>query len=187
MKTAEQQMAVIEEMIAASKGNLSDGSVYYLLWGWAVLICAISNYALLNMVGSEYHWLPWPIGMTLAGFTSMFISIKQSKEKKANSYIERMLGMLWLSFIITLFVILFGMVSLGYEAVYPILMALYGLGTFASGGILKFKPLMIGGICSWACACVAYYVGFSDQLILISIAILTSYIIPGHMLAAKKN
>lgn len=186
MKTAEEQMALIEEMIATSKGNLSDGSIYYLIWGWAVAISAAINYILLNVIKSDSHWLPWPILMTLAAFVSIFVSIKQAKKQKAKSYIERMLGMLWLSFVITLFVVLFGMQVLGYEGVYPILMALYGLGTFASGGILRFTPLMVGGVCAWACASIAYFVPFSDQLILITVAIVTSYIIPGHMLAAKK-
>lgn len=60
---------------------------------------------------------------------------------------------------------------------------------FVSGGYLRFKPLIIGGICNWIIAIVATYVEFDIQLLLLALAVLVGYIIPGHMLSShyKKN
>ncbi len=187
MKTAEQQIEFIEEMIATAKGNIGEGSIFYLIWGWSVFIAAGINYYLLNVAQTDLHWLPWPIGMTLAGLLSMIVGFKKGKQGGAKSHLENFLGSLWLGFIITLFVVLSGMWVVGYEATYPILMALYGFGTFASGRMLKFKPLMIGGVCAWICAILSFYYPFSEQLIFIAVAILTAYIIPGHLLAAQNQ
>jgi len=187
METAEKRIEFIEEMINSAKGNISEGSIFYLIWGWSVLTAALSNYILLNHIEYEFNWIGWPILMTLAAILSLIVGYKKGNSKNTSSYLEKLMGYLWLSFVITLFVFLFGMSVLGHEAIYPIIMALYGLGTFASGGMLQFKPLMIGGISSWVCAIIAFQVGFSDQLILISVAIVTSYIIPGHLLAAKNR
>lgn len=185
MKTAEQNLQLIEEMIATSKGNLAEGSVFYLIWGWSVFIAASINYYLLNHTDYEHHWIAWPFLMTGAGIISSIVGYKRSKKQRVKTYIDRFMSFLWLSFLITLIVVLYGMSTIGEEAVYPIVIALYGLGTFASGGILKYMPLMIGGVSAWICALIAYHVNFSEQLILINVAILTSYIIPGHLLAKK--
>jgi hypothetical protein len=103
------------------------------------------------------------------------------------TYPERAMNHLWIAFLVTLFSVLFGMGKVGLEASYPIIMLLYGLGTFVSGGILKFNPLRIGGIVAWICGTLAFHVSFSDQLLLIMVAIIASYIIPGHLLANSKE
>ncbi|MFT6199878.1 MAG: hypothetical protein ACJAQ2_001656, partial [Vicingaceae bacterium] len=43
MSEAEKQIQYIEEMIATTKGNLSNGSVHFLLWGWLVFAAAVTN------------------------------------------------------------------------------------------------------------------------------------------------
>jgi hypothetical protein len=75
----------------------------------------------------------------------------------------------------------------GWMFSYPFFILLYGLGTYISGRILQFRPLLVGGIINWILACIAAFVHYDYQMLLAAIAILTSYIIPGHLLAAKKN
>ncbi len=70
---------------------------------------------------------------------------------------------------------------------------LYGLGTyisgsiikFISGSIIKFKPLQIGGLICFPLVILAIYVNGSLEILILSFAILVSYIIPGHLLRAK--
>ena len=186
MKEAEKQLEFIDEMIATAKGNLADGSIYYLIWGWLVLIAAGINYYLLEYVELNNHWVAWPVLMSLGGVLSIVIGIRSSKKARVVSKIDKMIRYLWLGVFITLIVILSAIGVVGPKAIYPVLMALYGLGTFVSGSFVNFKPLKIGAVAAWVCSSIAFYVGFSDQLILISVAIIFSYIIPGHLLAAKK-
>ena len=69
---------------------------------------------------------------------------------------------------------------------YPFFILFYGLGTFVSGRVLKFRPLVIGGIFNWALAIISVYVHFDYQLLIAAAAILTSYIIPGYLLRSKQ-
>ena len=125
--------------------------------------------------------------MSLGAVLAIYLGRKQSKESRVVTKIDKMLVQLWAGFGITLFVVLLAMGAMGPTKVYPMLMALYGLGTFVSGGILNFKPLQIGAVAAWICAIVGFYQEqFDSQLILIAAAILFSYIIPGHLLASKK-
>lgn len=181
----EHNLELIEEMINNAKGNISDGRIFYLLWGWLVLIAATLNYILLKVIQYEAHWMVWPILMTAGGIATGIISSKR-KSKGVQTYAERAMKHLWIAFIISLLLVLIGMTEIGVENAYPIIMILYGLGTFVSGGILKFKPLQYGALLAWICGIAGFYFAFDVQLILIAIAITGSYLIPGYLLTKKK-
>ena len=53
---------------------------------------------------------------------------------------------------------------------------------FVAGGALRFKALMLGGCINWVIAVVALFVPFEYQILLLSLAVLSGYIIPGYML-----
>jgi hypothetical protein len=65
---------------------------------------------------------------------------------------------------------------------YPTILMLYGIPTFLSGAIMKFLPLKIGGIVCWILAIVALFVKPIYLLLLVGIAVLTAWIIPGYLL-----
>lgn len=187
MESSEKQIKLIEEMIANAKGNVREDSVFYLLWGWLVFVAAAINYVLLNFTDFHSPWIAWMYLMITGGVVSAIIGYKRGKSKKVRTYPERALKYLWLGFVITLCAILWGMGVIGVMATYPILMLMYGFGTFVSGGILKFKFLIFGGIVAWLCGITAFYCSFSDQLLLIMLAIFASYIVPGHLMAKSNN
>lgn len=189
MKTNTQdQLNLIEEMISQSKTRISEGSIFYLLWGWLVIIAAAFNYYMLVIEQSNYHWIAWPILMTIGGIVSAIIGAKKGRNSSVKTYVDRALNYLWIGFTISLIMVLISMVKYGPQTVYPIIILLYGLGTFVSGGILKFKPLIWGGALCWLIGAIAVYADFPQQLLLLSAAVLFSYILPGYMLSkSDKN
>jgi len=70
---------------------------------------------------------------------------------------------------------------------YPLIMIIYGFGTWVSGGVLKYAPLIIGGVICWVLAGIAFYFPFNVQILLLALSILIAYIIPGHMLKIKAS
>ena len=73
----------------------------------------------------------------------------------------------------------------GIKPTYFSLMLMYGIATFISGGILSFKPLVIGSLIAFSSAIASVFIGEEEQLLMIAIALTGSYIIPGHLLRAK--
>jgi hypothetical protein len=73
-----------------------------------------------------------------------------------------------------------------WSASYLLIIALYGMGTSVSGGILSFKPLVVGGMFSFALAVIimitGWYSDFSTMLLCLALSILGSYLIPGYLL-----
>ncbi len=183
----QQGLEVIQQMIATAKRNVSDNGFFYLLWGYAVLIASLSQYYMLKYTDTELHFLPWPILMTVAGITAGVAGARYNKRVKVKTYFDTLMGYLWGAFGISLFLVLLFMPKLGYEKTYPVIMILYGIGTFVSGGMLKFAPLVIGGIICWVAAAITHFLSptMEVQLLILALVITCAYIIPGHMLKSK--
>jgi len=176
-----ESMQLIQEMIHVAKNKLADDGFFLILWGWLVIGASMAQYIMLQM-GIENNWIVWPAMTVIGVTTSIIYAAKKSKERKVKTHIDKALDYVWGAFGIGLFLTLFMMGVHGIKASYFFLMLLYGIGTFISGGILNYKPLVYGGICSFAMAIVAHFVGKPEQLLCVSVALLLSYIIPGHML-----
>jgi hypothetical protein len=181
----EESLRLIESMISTAKNKLADDGFHLIFWGWLVFSAAMIHYITVLM-NIPYGYLVWPILMPLGGIISGVYGYKQGKKQKVKTYIDTYLSYLWGAFAIGMVVTLVCMPWHGVEQTYFCLMILYGIATFISGGLLNFKPLVYGSFFSFAGAVIAVFNGENEHLLLIiSIALLFSYIIPGHLLRAK--
>ena len=95
---------------------------------------------------------------------------------------------LWMGMGISYFVLSMILTKIGWNsAVFPFFIMMYGLGTFISGNIIQFRPLVIGGIIAWVLAIGSVYVDYDYQMLFGAAAILFSYIIPAYMLRYKNK
>ncbi len=182
-------LRVITEMIENSKSNFKDNSFFYLLWGWLVLIASVINFTLLQMGHFEIAWIPWPILMFGGGIVSGIAGYRMGKKAKAKTMFDTAMAFLWGGFVVTIFIILFTASSgnLTWKASNIMIIALYGLGTFVSGGLLKFKPLIIGGVFSWAIAIATIFIPELYSLLMVALSIVVAYLVPGYMLKSKEK
>ncbi len=177
----EESLRIIHEMIASAKSGIKDNGFFYLLWGWLVFIASLSNYFLQFVIKFDMPWLPWLILMPLGMITSMVVRTKLERKKKVKTYVDDFLKYLLIAFLVCLCITLFFMQQFKLSC-YPAVMMLYGIWLFVSGGAIRFRPLIIGGIVNWILAIAALFATFDYQLLLISAAVLLGYIIPGHLL-----
>jgi hypothetical protein len=180
----EQQLQLIYEMISAAKQEINENGFIFMMWGWLVFISCIVNFAGLYF-GYPQAALVWLL-MIAGGIITFIYYARQNKKEQLKNYIDVFLGYLWIAFGVTLFLVLFFQWKLGLST-YPMVMLIYGVGTFVTGGALKFRPLVFGGIWCWIMATAAFFVDFNLQLLLLALAVLGSYIIPGHLLRRKFN
>ena len=185
----EESLQVIQSMIEKAKNQFSENGHLYLLWGWAVFICSLAQFILMNVVHYEKHYLVW-FSMWLVLIYQIFYLRKKRKRQRVRAYTDDIVGFVWLAFFIlmVLFGFLFGKTfdpNKYYAFIDPAFLALYGMPTFLSGIILKFRPLIIGGICCWMLSIVATFIPPQYHLLLIPLAMLIAWIIPGYMLRKK--
>ena len=178
-----QSLDIIQSMIAKTKSNLGENRFYFLLWGWICFSAFLLQFLFKTVVGYKHHYVVW-----LATIPAIIITIVHSsrKENRSNvkTYIGESMGNVWMGIGISFFIlsIIISNLPKGWLNAYPFFILFYGLGTFISGRILQFRPLVIGGIVNWILAIICIYVPFDYQLLLGAAAIFISYIIPGHLL-----
>jgi beta-lactamase regulating signal transducer with metallopeptidase domain len=177
----QESLLLIRSMIETTRHSISDHSHYYLLWGWAVMIGCIVQYLLMSVFKYPHHYYAWFITL-LALVIQIFFIIKDKKKERVKTFINEANSQLWMiigfSFIALFFI--FG--KMGWMYCFPIYILLYGIGTSVSGSLIKFKPLIIGGIANIALSIITVYLRYDLQILMTALAILISYIIPGHLL-----
>jgi hypothetical protein len=177
------KLNVIYEMIENSKTRIRENAFFYLLWGWLVLIASLSHFIMMKL-GIYYSFLAWPVIMSAGMVVSVIAGIRMGKRAGYLTHIDTAMIYLWYGFFFALLVILAFSIGgkIHWEMTNALIIVMYGLGTFVSGGILKFRPLIIGGISCWIIAMGVFFVPGEYMLLLVALSIIIAYLIPGYLL-----
>lgn len=181
-----ESIRIIADMINTAKAEVRDNGFLYLLWGWLTFMASAAHYAMLFFYPSKSYW-PWLTLMPLGGVVTLVYLIRESKRRRIKTKIGDFLSSVWLAFSVSLVLILTFMSTLGAENTYPVIIVLYGIGTFLSGKLLSFKPLVVGGFLCWFIAFISFFSDPSHRVLLLALSLLVSYIIPGHMLKSARG
>ncbi len=189
MSSAE-SLALIESMINKAKNQFSENGHLYLLWGWVVFICSLGQYLgmrVLKIQESYYVWmLTW-----VAVIYMIFYLVKNKKQRRVVTYTDELLGAIWIAFSIVMFLSGFiigqTMGARFYELLNPIYLTIYAMPTFISGVVLKFIPLKTGAVVCWVLAVLSTFIPVTEHLLLIAIAMVAAWIIPGYLLKQRYN
>lgn len=181
-----ESLDIINSMIQRTQKNYSIDSFYYIMWGWLTFAAGMLSYFLLPVLreNTGMVWLLMPLG----GIISYFYGRNQSKKQKVKTYLESHVNQVWLTIglaILSVIASIFMGVNL---EIMPTFILLYGIGIFCTGRIIRFVPMMIGGALCFPLFLLCGYFTFNHgeyQFLVLALAILVSYIIPGHMLRAK--
>jgi hypothetical protein len=183
----QQSLAVIQNMIAKTRSNISGNSQYFLLWGWATFAGFLGQFFLKNIMAYQHHYLVWLITIPVAA-ASIYMGKKQRSRPGATTYVQDSMKHLWLGMGLSFFVLCIIFSRMGWgNNIYPFFILMYGLGTFVSGKILQFTPLVAGGMIAWVLAIASTYATYDYQMLCAAAAIMASYIIPAYMLRRKNE
>jgi hypothetical protein len=178
-----ESLSIISQMIEKAKHTISDSSHYFLLWGYAVFIGCAAQFA---MIAARYpkHSIAWFI-MLPALVLHIFFVVRDNKKEKVSTYISDANGYLWMGIGFSFMILAFIFARIGWQYCFPFYVLFYALGTFVSGSMIRFRPMIIGGITSFAIAAVIAFLEYKLQILFCAVSILVSYIIPGHLLRMR--
>jgi hypothetical protein len=183
MMTGEESLKIITEMINKTKVNFSQSIFHLLLWGWLVLICSLSEFLLSRFTSYATPWYVW--FLTIPGiFVSMIYGFVKGRNSKFHTYGDMLNMWTWLGFLATM-IILFILLNKRLESVAPFILMLAGFPTFLTGFIIRFRPLIFGGISMWILALVAGFGGHDIAPLATPLAMITGYLVPGYLLRNK--
>jgi MFS family permease len=183
--TQSESLELISAMINRVKNRFSENGFQYLLWGWAVLICCLIQFVAIKIFKNENGYRIW-LALWLVVFYQVYYVRKNKKKRTVRTYTDGLIGFIWLSFFIVVILTLFICVESDTPLIIDrILLALYGMPIFLMGGLIKFRPLIIGATCCWILAAISPFVEKDFNILLVAIAIIAAWIIPGYMLSRR--
>ncbi|MCB0505186.1 MAG: hypothetical protein KDC58_06745 [Cyclobacteriaceae bacterium] len=182
--TEKDSLKLITEMIKAAKGNANQSFFHIIMWGWVISTICIAQFIMIRFSdwgkNSVYIWLlvlPFGIVSSVYGY-------KQGRKEKVRTFIDSVYAWVWIAFVISLTLVL--IISFrNVMSITPLVLVTAGTATFLSGQIIKFKPLIWGGLAFWGWSLVAFGLQNELNLIINALAIFTGYLIPGYMLKNK--
>lgn len=178
-------LQLINSMINQAKNRFSENGFLYLLWGWLILFCSIAHFIFLKMGWFKQPEIVWA-SCWLAVIYQVIYLVRKGKRETVKTYSENIIGFVWMSFGITMGIVSFIIAKAdNWLLINSLLLMLYGTPTFLSGVVMRFTPLKIGGIICWGLAIVSVFVMPIYVLLLLSVASIAAWIIPGYIMRAK--
>lgn len=182
----QESLQVIQSMIAKTRENLAANAYYFLLWGWLVFSATLLHYCLLQFTRFEYPQLAWNL-MWVGGVASIIHGVKSSRKEKVKTFISESMKYFGISLgiIFASLVFIFGYYKI-WQFAFPVYILIYAAACFFMGALMQFRYLMIAGLICLPIMAVSVFVNFKGQLLLLALAVFIAYIIPGHILKARK-
>jgi hypothetical protein len=182
--TAEQSLELISGMIRQAKGNVSYNSKYFLLWGWCIALADLGMYSLMRFTDYNRPYLVWLISIP-AVFVTIYFAMQEKRQSATLTVVERMIMWMWIVF----FFIMGPVIAFGYKINYqinPLILLMTAFPTAVTGIVLRFRPLIFGGVGFWVFAMLAFVVDAQTQPLIGALAMVAGYLIPGYLLKQQR-
>lgn len=183
--TEAESLSIISGMINRAQNRFSETGTLYLLWGIVIFVCCITQFIMLHFFKYEKAYYVWYSTWLVVIYQFYYLSRKKKREK-VKTYTDEIIGFVWITFVICSFLLFYIMLANhAFLAINSCVLVMYGMPTFLSGIILRFKPLKIGGFVCWLLAIGAMFTTYEYQLLLLACAVIAAWIIPGYLLRVK--
>lgn len=189
----QQSLQVIKEMVQVSRKKLKSDGILFILWGWISFISYFLEY-LAQTVPHTYQFSIFKsyttVILPIAGIIITVIYLIR-KSRIVSTYIGIALRYVWVGVFVGM--VLINLIQanvlhgIPFELQLPIFMVLIAFALVVTGGLLRYKMIIAGGVVFGLLAYLASFFSFNNQLLIDSIAWLIAFIIPGHILYAKRN
>lgn len=185
--SAEQSLQIIQSMIQKAKQEVASNSFYLLLWGWLIFIATLLNFGLMKFTSFGQPYLAWNL-VWIGAIASIIKGVKDAKKMTAKTFVGETMKFFGISQAILYsgLAFFFGKYDM-WNIALPLYILIYAATCFFMGALIQFSFLKWTGLLCLPIMVIAVYVPFEWQLLLLALAILISYIIPGHLLSVKEK
>jgi hypothetical protein len=153
-----ESLQLIDSMINQAKNRFSENGFLYLLWGWMVLGCSVGHFILIKLRLFKHPEIIW-ISCWLVAIYQIIYLVRRGKKATVKTYSENIIGYVWMTFGITMGVVSFIVTKTqSSDLINSLALVLYGIPTFLSGVVMRFKALKLGGIICWSLAVISVFV-----------------------------
>lgn len=190
----EESLTIINKAISNYKMNYKENAKIFLLWGWSLTLASLSNFFILKILHTQeaynlmgpYSLGNWFVFMIITFTIQFFMLRKIDRAKKVYSHLDSHIKNLWIVTAASFFVAAFLCIKLGI-APPPFMLLIAGIATTTTGLLIKFKPLMFGGMAFFIFSIATTFVVNEYIALIVCFSIICGYLIPGYFLKSAKE
>ncbi len=192
--TPEESLQIIQKSISNSRKNMREGSFYYLLWGWALILASLACYFVIRYYVriERYEMIQVLCSIIFGGTVTGAIIIqfivlaRTKKQAKVKTHLDRYIATVWITAGLLMGLMVFLSLTLDTYPT-PFILGVTAMATAVSGLMVRFRPLVFGSIVFLIASIIAIYLRGDDQLLVFAIAMVLGYLVPGYILRSSKN
>jgi hypothetical protein len=177
-------LAIISEMIEATKNEVKGAHFFFLFWGWLAIAIHAAHYYLAVYTDFAHPEMVWALA-ALGGIYTAIYSARNKRSQRVTTHFDKAIGYVWMAYGFTVMIVIGAGASINYAA-YPMITLLTAFPTFLTGVLIKYKPLIFGGSLFWVFAVISFAVSPENQIIVGAIALACGYLVPGYMMKNSK-
>lgn len=206
----QESLQLITEMIQTAKKSIHETGTSSILWGSAIAICGLVNFA-------ERQWQfsvgfdVWLLAM-IAIIPQVWISVKESRERRVRTHTQVVLNNVWIVYGLSVFalVLYFNVVPGATERLFAasgrqiverstdtglekpfrsfiassgsLLLLLYAIPTLITGLTHRFRPMIIGAILCYGFFIASLFTDTRLDMLFNGLAAICNWLIPGLIL-----
>ena len=181
----EESLALVTAMISQAKNYYYESGFGSLLWGFTNFICFILYYLQAVWKGFRLPFDPIYL-MAIILVVHVYYARSERKYRKAKTFSDEANNYVWLAFGVCMLILTLGgaIAGMGYY-VLPVILLFFGMPTFVTGCINKFKPFIWGGIGCWILSVISFVFKSNFTLLMVAAGAAIAWIIPGFILRIK--
>ncbi len=208
-----ESLLIIQQMISRAKNEFVDTGVGPILWGAVITVCSLVQFLQIHF---DYR-LPvdiWLLAL-LAIVPQIYISIKESRQRKVKGWDQDVMSYVWLCFGVGIFLVNF-INNVAAHELNPLLseysklsgktdvpnfwtfgasylLFVYGYPTIVTGATRKFKLMIFGGVFCWVSAIISAFTEVKIDFLLMALSATLAWLVPGiilrrnYLLQKEKN
>jgi len=178
-------LKTLKKAVATSKQNLYDDWILLVLWGSSFTIGFFMMYYRSTQIVVWWErnildTLNILAAIGLIGFTLYYLFIRKPKYRTYTAISTRYV---WLGIIIAhnlnVIVTKGFLQEVNFSLLHPLQMVLLGFALFVTGGIYRYKLLLVSAVVMWIAAVICSRIELTDQYLVRAIANFLCFVIPG--------
>lgn len=181
----QESMEVIVRAISKTRNDIRANSFYFLLWGWLIAVASFTFFVLGNFFGYKYHFILFPL-LVLAGVIVTAVHHSRRRTRSTETYVSYFLSRMWVVIGVGFLMVVFINVSRG-DVPFTYTLLLAGVGTLTSGWVMKFRPLIFGGVLFLISSVASIYMMVEYKALLQGVSVVAGYLVPGYLLKSAED
>jgi hypothetical protein len=192
--TPQESLHIIDKAISNFKVNYRESAQIFLLWGWMLALASFSNFIILRVLNNMglfdqmgmYSLANWGVFILIGFVIHFFVMRKIDKNKKVYSHLDTYINKLWQVTAASFFIATILCIKLEISPP-PIMLLIAGIAATTSGLLIKFRPVVIGGMAFFLFSIAAAFVSNEYNALITCAAIICGYVVPGYYLKSAKE